>query len=248
MGKKLETPPLIEAVCEFRFNEKTKWDWIIPGQLYDKVKVEFPERAQISGVGFQIQASPKKNPVASVQNLPDRVQLKRADGSAIVQVGYNLLAINVLRPYPGWTKFLALITNIFNEYHSLAGAIELERVGLRYINQLAISDEFSEIGNMITLTPPLSGKLTRPIHSFYQRYELEQDNPEGILINQTGTQQDDKGNPLIMLDLDFGSTKVRRLKSASQVKTWLDRAHNCVYDAFVSSLTPKLYAKFKGNF
>jgi uncharacterized protein (TIGR04255 family) len=246
MGEKLETPPLIEAVCEFRFTGKTNWDWIIPGQLYDRVKSEFPERAQISGVGFHIQASPKKNPVASVQNLPDRVQFKRADGSAIVQVGYNLLAINILRPYPNWTEFLTIIINIFNEYHSIAGTIELERIGLRYINQLSISAEFSEIGKMITLTPPLTGKLARPIHSFYQRYELEQDNPEGLLINQTGTQKDDKGNPVIVLDLDFGSTKVRRLKSATQVKTWLERAHNCIYDAFVSSLTPKLYAKFRG--
>ena len=246
MGEKLGTPPLIEAVCEFRFTEKTAWDWIIPGQLYDKVKAEFPERAQISGVGFHVQTSPKKKPVASVQNLPDRVQLKRADGSAIVQVGYNLLAINVLRPYPSWTEFLVLITRIFNEYHSIAGTIELERIGLRYINQLTISDEFSEIVNMITLIPPLTGKLARPIHSFYQRYELEQDNPEGLLINQTGTQQDEKGNPVIVLDLDFGSTKVQKLKSVAQAKKWLDRAHNCVYEAFVSSLTPKLYDKFRG--
>lgn len=246
MGEKLKIPPLVEALCEFRFVETTPWDWVLPGQLYDKIKADFPERAQFQGVGFQVQALPKVKPIASIHSLPDRIQLKRTDGSAMVQVGYNLLAINQLRPYPTWTEFSELIMRIYREYQEIVRNIELERIGLRYINQLLIPDKIAGIGDMITLTPPLTGKLARPIQAVYQRYEIEQDNPEGLLIHQTGTQQDEQGNPILVLDLDFGSTKVQGLKNEQDVKKWLDLAHDRVYEAFVASLNPKLLAELKG--
>lgn len=247
MGEKLKTPPLIEALCEFRFAENANWDWVLPGQLYDKIKTDFPERAQIQGVGFQVQASPKLKPVASIHTLPDRVQLKRLDGSAMVQVGYNLLAINQLKPYTSWTEFLSLIMRIFETYQEIAGVVDLERIGLRYINQLVVTDSNSKVSDLITLAPPLTGTLARPIHAFYQRYEIEQENPEGILVHQTGTQQDEQENPIFILDVDFGSTKVQDLKSADSVKNWLEQAHNRVHEAFVASLTTHLYSDMKGK-
>jgi len=246
MGEKLKTSPLIEALCEFRFAENTVWDWIIPGQLYDKIKADFPERAQIQGVRFQVQSPPNVKPVASIPPLPDRIQLKRTDGTAMVQVGYNLLAINHLEPYPTWTEFLALVMHIFEEYRRIVQTIELERIGLRYINQLAVSENIAEIGNITTLTPPLTGNLARPIHAFYQRYEIEQDNPEGLLIHQTGTQLNQQGDPVFVLDLDFGSAKVQGLKSSQDVINWLNLAHDRIYEAFVGSLKPDLYTKLKG--
>lgn len=246
MGDKLKTPPLIEALCEFRFAESANWDWVLPGQLYDKIKNDFPVRDQIQGIGFQVKASPKVKPAASIHTLPDRVQLKRADGSSMVQVGYHLLAVNQLRPYTSWTEFRAFIMSIFETYHEIAEEIDLERIGLRYINQLAVTDLLINAGDALTLTPPLTGVLDRPIHAFYQRYEIEQENPEGILVHQTGTQIDEHDNPVFVLDLDFGSTKVKELKNAEAVKNWLELAHDRMYEAFVASLKPSTYLNLKG--
>lgn len=98
----------------------------------------------------------------------------------------------------------------------------------------------------MTLTPPLTGTLDRPLHTFYQRYEIEQENPEGILVHQTGTQKDEIGNSVLVLDLDFGSVKVKDLKNAEAVKNWLNLAHDRMYEAFVASLTPSTYSSLKG--
>jgi uncharacterized protein (TIGR04255 family) len=247
MGDKLKSPPLVEALCEFRFSEKAAWDWVLPGQLYDKIKDDFSERAQIPGFGLMLQASPKDLPAASIKSLPERMQLKRADGSAMVQVGYNLLAINQLIPYPSWTEFSKLILRIYREYQAIVGSIELERIGLRYINHLRPSDAGTTISDVLTLTPSLSGALARPVRAFYQRYEIENENPTGLLIHQTGTQQDEQGRSIIILDLDFGSTKVKDLLDLQDVKHWLDQAHDRVHEAFVASLNPKLYSELKGE-
>jgi len=246
MGEKLKTPPLIEALCEFRFIPGSPWDWVLPGQLYDRIKGEFPIRSQIERMGVEVQSAPRAKPIATIHTGPERVQLKRADGSAMVQVGFNLLAINHLRPYTSWTEFLALIMRIFDDYQGIAGKNELERIGLRYINHLLVPEN-AEIGDVIALAPPLTGNLVRPIQAFYQRYEIEEDNPEGVLIHQTGTIQDELGKPLFVLDLDFGSTRVQNLIYPQEVREWLNQAHDRVYDAFVSSLNPILYSALIGK-
>ena len=134
MGEKLKNPPLVEALCEFRFSEDSNWDWILPGQLYDKVGAEFPEHTQFQSIGLQVQASHKSIPAASIYTAPDRVQYKRSDGSAMIQVGPYLLAINQLKPYTTWAEFSALIIRIYEEYCGIAGNTRIARIGLRYIN------------------------------------------------------------------------------------------------------------------
>ncbi len=243
MGEKLKTPPLVEALCEFRFAEDSAWDWVLPGQLYEKIRADFPKRAQIQGFGVQVQAPPKAKPIASVHPAPERVQFIRSDDSAMVQVGFNLLAINQLKPYSSWNEFSALIMQIYEDYCQIAGETRMARIGLRYINQLRTSES---IADTLTVTPPLTGNLTRPLQSFYQRYELQFDEPDGILIHQTGTRQNEEEQPVFVLDLDFGSTSVQDLSSPQLVSVWLDQAHARVYEAFTASLNEALYLSLKG--
>lgn len=245
MGEKLKSPPLIEALCEFRFAGDPSWDWVIPGQLYDKIGQEFSERAQIKGLGVLVEAAAQEQPIATIHTGPERVQLKRKDGSAMVQVGPHLLAVNHLRPYPNWETFADLVMRIFGVYRTLAPQFRLERVGLRYINQIDLPKSPFQMKSLITLAPPLTGALDRPLKSYYQRYEIEQDNPKGLLIHQTGIRVNQEDALILVLDLDFGSTQVQSLEKIEDVRVWLDTAHDRVYEAFVSSLNPQQYEKMK---
>ncbi len=245
MGEKLTSPPIVEALCEFRFVPSDTWDWTIPGLLYEKIKGEFPERSQFKGLGVQIHLGPNAPPAADMRTGPERVQLKRSDDSAMVQIGENLLAINHLRPYPDWENFRELILNILQKYRDVTESVPLlERIGLRYINQIEVPQDKFETGDYITLEPPLSGSLDKPLSSFYQRYELVQDSPVGVLIHQTGIQRK-KDQTVIMLDLDFGSEDVKHITDTDGIKTWLDSAHARVLDAFIASLNRNLYDRMK---
>lgn len=241
MGEKLAHPPLVEALCEFRFLPTSPWDLTIPGQLYERIKDEFTERAQLPGFGVEIQSTPRLSPVATIHSGPERVQLRRPDGSAMVQVGEHLLAINQLPPYPTWEVFVGLIGQILGEYWPMVGEARLARIGLRYINQIPVHAAHLRVGDYLTLVPPLAGGLDRPLASFYQRYELSYDRPFGLLIHQTGTRRSDE----MVLDLDFSSTLVQGLATVDEVRRWLDAAHERVYEAFVASLDPDLLAKLK---
>lgn len=244
MGEKLAKPPVIEAICEFRFAETAPWEWTIPGQLYDKIGQEFADRSQLQGMGVQIKASQSAPPIATIQPAPNRVQLKRQDGSAMVQIGPHLLAINHLKPYPEWETFRLLITRIFDQYRSITGDAPLERIGLRYINEIAVPDYPFDIGSYITLDPPLTGALDRPLRSAYQRYELEEEQPVGALIHQSGIRREE-GKTAIILDLDFGSTMANQTRATDEIRDWLDAAHDRIYESFVASLNPEMYEKLR---
>jgi hypothetical protein len=43
---------------------------------------------------------------------------------------------------------------------------------LRYINQIPLSEEMTDLSLLISVAPPLTGRLQRPLLGFYQRYEL----------------------------------------------------------------------------
>lgn len=242
--EKLKKSPLVEAVCEFRFSDDLAWDWTVPGILYEKVKVEFSERAQLEGMALSVQLSPKSPQPPVIQSGPERIQFKRKDGKAMLQIGPRMLAINCFPPYSGWEDFREVIRRMYAEYVQILGGNALRQLGLRYINRIDFPQSGSAFGDFITLEPPLRGSLTKPVSTFFQRYELTIDEPMAALIHQSGLQKVGE-QWMLVIDLDFVSNRVADLKSAQSVFAWLDSAHSNIHSAFVDSLNPDLYRRLK---
>jgi uncharacterized protein (TIGR04255 family) len=243
MSELLKNPPLVEAVCEFQFDPSSKWDWTLPGRLFDKIGKEFSERMDVHRMGLTIQqASGKVSQSSIIEAGPDRIQLKRPDGSAMIQVGPRQLIINHLRPYPNWNPFRELILRMYETYNSLIEGSSLGRIGLRYINQIELTGkDYKEI---INVWPTFSHSLKKEVSTLFQRYELKHDNPEGLLIHQTGLIQVEDKNMLV-LDLDFVASSVSSITSRKHVADWLDQAHDRVEESFIDSLTPSAYKRLK---
>jgi uncharacterized protein (TIGR04255 family) len=239
MGEKLKAPPLVEAVCQFSFSESAPWDWTLPGRLFDRIGAEFSEKAALEGV--EVQLAPG---ATQVVKAPDRLQMKRQDGSAMVQVGPHMLAINQLVPYPGWEAFLDLSMRIYGDYAGVCGHCGLSRIGLRYINQIVLSGDACDLAEYTTLDPPLKGALSRPLAAFYQRYELQHESPPGILVHQTGIQKAGSERHL-MIDLDFGSVGLTGTVPVTGITSWLNAAHERIHETFVASLNPALYERLR---
>lgn len=246
MREQLANPPLVEAVCEFRFSDpKEQWDWTVPGRLYDRIKDDFPDREQVQGLGFTLQVGKgDQSAVPTIQGGLDRVLMSREDKSAFVQVGPNQLAINHQLPYPGWEIFSALIQRVLETYLELAPS-SFQRVGLRYINRIPARFEgLLEIGSLTTLGPPIPAEIKRPLTNFYQRYELRHDEPVGILVHQTGMQVFSENEFALVLDLDFGSLP-DHAPDVGGAEAWLRVAHDRIEEAFLASVNPDLLSKMK---
>jgi uncharacterized protein (TIGR04255 family) len=242
MGEKLKNPPLIEALCEFRHISPAAWDWTIPGQLFGRIRSDFPKRSEVKLLGIEIKPG-SGIASAAVRTAPERVQFARADGSAMVQVGPGVLVVNQLRPYDAWESFRALIVKTHAQYRSLGEFPAFDRIGLRYINRMPASQ--GRWSDLITVSPAFPREIGSPLLSFHQRYELAIENPSGTLIHQTGTVQDESGVH-VMLDLDFGSDRLQGVGGDQGVEAWLDGAHHQIERAFLASLNPKYYESLRG--
>lgn len=126
----------------------------------------------------------------------------------------------------------------------LCGECNLQRIGLRYINQISLPEDKCDLENFISVAPSLMGALDRPLAGFYQRYEIIHDSPKGILIHQSGIHKTDQGNA-IMVDLDFASLELQGISDQPAVENWLNIAHDRIYESFVGSLNPSLYNKLR---
>ncbi|HEY8347018.1 MAG TPA: TIGR04255 family protein [Symbiobacteriaceae bacterium] len=248
MGEKLKAPPLVEALCEFRFGAGTPWDWTVPGRLYERIKDDFPERSEVGShsFGLVVAAPGQPIPVSPPAGVPERVQLKRKDGSALVQVAPYRLVINHLRPYKSWESFRELIFGIFDQYREIVYTVEVDQVGLRYINQIPMVPPYEEYIDTVTVRPNFTSPLAQPLKSFFQRYELEYNSPRGVLIHQTGTTEIN-GRTVIILDLDFVSQDTRRLSNMEEIEKFLDAAHDRIGEAFVASIDPPLYERLRSG-
>ncbi len=51
-----KNPPILEAVCEFRFVPGSPWDWTIPGLFFGRVCDEFPEKKHQNVVDVAMEA------------------------------------------------------------------------------------------------------------------------------------------------------------------------------------------------
>ena len=233
MAESLRNPPLAEAIFELQLKPTAGWDWTVAGLLYERFKEQFSERGQavavaMPGLPVNIQ------PVMGFQ----RVQLKRSDGSAMIQIAPNQLVVNHLRPYPGWVSFKKLVLAVVEGF--LASGPRLDPIGmhLRYVNLVGPLPRQGDLSAVLTVLPQLSGPLMRESAGFYQRHELIYDQPKGVLVLQAGLTVMEKGTQGV-LDLDFVSATngAGGVDTVEALSTWLEEAHENVGAAFRADRT-----------
>lgn len=245
MGDKLRHPLVAEVVCEIQFDPKGPWETDTREKIALAVKSEFSERIELKTVGVQFQLSQAFQSPPQMYSGTERLQLKRADGSAMLQLQAHLLAINILKPYPGWEAVREMIFRAFSIYAEIAKPLGLARIGLRYVNLIDVPDRPYEINDYLVGATSMADILKRPISGFYQRSELNYEDLEGVLIHQLGMTQHEKKEALLV-DLDFITSKDGvELNNQGSLGIWLEMAHDTVSRAFIASLNPRFLDKLR---
>lgn len=244
MGERLERAPLVEALCELRFEERVIPENARITALFERIADEFSEQsvAEEEQVRVSLEGSVPRADVVRDR----RFRFSRADGSALVQLGAGVLVINHLPEYGGWESYCPTILKVVRAHHEAVGERSIVRANLRYINRLHAQMTPAKIADLVTVTPSLEGSLKRRIIHFYQRYELSLDEPPGVLVHQTGSLPH-PGEPVMMLDLDVSSPMSLKTGDIEGLSVWLKAAHDVISRAFVESLNNHYYQRLKGS-
>ena len=95
MGRKYENPPIVEALCEFRF-DGTPWKSIYPGYIYKEIEKEYP----IDRIARGFSLSPEGKFI-----IEQRFQFCKENEQGIIQINEHLLSVHLLNAYTSWNYF-----------------------------------------------------------------------------------------------------------------------------------------------
>jgi len=223
-------PPLKEVVCEFRFDGK--WDNVIIGLFYDKMKDRYPVRESkifiTSEIKFDQSGAQTQN-----QFKEEISQFYSNDKSRLVQIGRNLLSINILKGYSGWLDYLSNIKLAFDcfcdIYNNVSKITKIIRIGLRYINEIEIQTDSATINleHYFNLRPEMPEQFSF-VDSFNLMVEVPF-KPDKLRVNFLQLP-----NYNYFFDLDYG---IERIIKNDEIKKHLNQAHKNIKDIFDSSLS-----------
>jgi len=242
MTRRYRKPPIVEAICEFRF-EPGDWDSAMLGLVWEHVKQKFPKRQDVQKLGVEIVPTPS-GAEHKVTQRP-MVRYVAEDGRVFMQVGPHFMSVNHLAPYTGWEDFRPLIETAFNAYQREAKAKMVTRIGLRYINRVELPESPVELEEYLELRPFVGSALPHDHASFIVGVDFPFNEGRDVLRLQVATTQPEReGDVALILDLDHFTLKPTGVPVDQVSSSWLESAHTRVEDAFEAAITNKLRLMF----
>lgn len=240
-----ETPPLVEAIIAIHLETGETWDWTIPGLLYGKLKEQFPKKSQEQSIQFEV-AQNAKNP--RIQGVPVKMRFTKEDGSQLVQIAPDMLTYNTVEEgYPGWESFLISFSEIVGSYSQVYPEAKINRLGLRYINDVHIPNDEQENINLDdwfklgVQLPEMEQKYSQ--EGLLMRTTMKFLQPE-LLMNLTFVREQRvaKDKVLFRLDLDMFKlfdSAICIADALPRLREWLVDAHNIIEATFSNAFTDK---------
>lgn len=243
MARTYTKPPLIEAVCDFRFSSSQPWDWTIPGLFYEQIQDRFPIKEQLNTVETIIDPSQGK----FVQQAQPKLQFSSENRDVVIQIGPDNLSVHKLPPYDSWANFKNRIFEHLQIYSKAAHPSGLTNIALRYINHIELSHADEELEDYFRVMPQVPSPIPQIFPSFLLNLDIPYNSPESGLRITFGTVVPKKpGSFAYILDLNM-SSKNDSVPSNDQVMEWLETAHERVEGAFDASFTDKAHCEIFGE-
>lgn len=244
VSRQYHNPPLVEAVCEFRFTTDTQWDLTIPGLIYEHVGEGFPHKEQRLVQELSIKRGPEE--LQHQMGTTERMMFLTSDRKTFIQVGPHLLVVNRLKPYPTWAQVKPQIETAFGALTTiLEGAVGLERIGLRYINRIEIASESVDVDDYFEFRPFLGKELPQNMTSFIVGCTLPfSEGRDSCKVQLTSTRPEHTDTSAFLLDLDYFVTRPQAVSPDGALE-WVETAHQEIENLFEGCIKDPLRVIFK---
>jgi len=198
--RQYKNPPIREALCEIHFVGGAEWDFFTPTRLYEALRSDYPaEPRQRMQAGVQLQANEAQQGL-TLQTGGPLVHLLSEDETRQLTAGSSLLVVHTLAPYEGWERFQERIATAVDRYTAITQADAVERIGVRYINQINIPRPSVRLEEYFTAPPRLPDDLAVSLRGFFARIEAQYDDGLAKLIQTIASVEAEM--PSFILDLD----------------------------------------------
>lgn len=227
-------PPLIEALCELRFEPGRPWDQTIPGLLYADVRESFPIREQEDQTEIQFRLDSQR----VQRQTTKRMRFFNSGKTALIQVSPDALVINHLQPYPGWEVFRSKILTALDRYKAVAEPKAVSACALRYINRIPVPSEGAILEHYLVTVPNVPKNLPEALVGWALSLDIPHLERKGIVRLEAGAAPVAEGeDAAFVLDIRFSALAPQDLGLEDSLTAWIDGAHDVVQETFEASIT-----------
>lgn len=243
MPKTYKNPPLLEAVCEFRFVIAGNYSAEQVSTFYEIIKGSFPlqKKGKINKLEFRIdtEKTPEENKGSISQDFYEFEQYFSEDEKYSIQLDGGRVSIHRIKPYTAWSQFLPLIQTVYGAYLETFKPKELVRIGVRYINEIVLPVDAFIFSDYFTLSASVPSLNEDNRQSIFLGSAFEQEGGRDAIKVQFGDKQlpEETGNKAFVLDLDY--FLVTATVALDEVDEWLTTAHTNLEKVFEGIVTEK---------
>ncbi len=254
MRQQYPNPPIREAVCEFRYQEDGHWDWAAPGLVYSALSNEFPQRLADEIPPTPVAPSVESPNLSSpgLQQLEMRFVPQRplrfwreSDESGFIAVAPYRLGIHHFRPYPSWERFSEIIGKGARAYRDVLSPTKVQRIGLRYINDINLGRRFVGLEEFFDFYPFVGQNIPQTLSRFHCLVQIDfEDGRDSLTLQIANAPQPEEGNAQVILDLDYFLARPDTFELTETTK-WLETAHANLENVFEGCLKDSARALFR---
>jgi uncharacterized protein (TIGR04255 family) len=239
---KYPNPPIQEAICEVHFDLSDPLALPRMELLKAVWASEYSEQRWVSERNVKFQISPEGIQTQD-RNLGQRLICKTTDGRRLVQLSGLFLAVNQLKPYPGWEEsFRDTVLLRAKELQKTVGPLRFKRVGLRYINRVDFPQVPLVWEDWFELKLPTPDLPEARQREFQMQFHYELPASRRLIVNVAALgSPDGKVSPVILdLDLVWEGTP-REPAELRQTLELVHGPHKLAFEAYLNDTTRKLF-------
>ena len=196
----LSKAPIVEAVLDIRVVLSVTWEETkFLSELKQRLQ-DFPKVEPLRQARYQIPIGKQNNP--TVEDLGCvGFKLHSSNKLHIAQFNKGAFVFSRLQPYENWEQFSAEALRLWGIYCELLKPKEVTRIGLRFINRIAIKQEKVELTDYYKYPPKPLEELNWALTD-YLHHDVMQVPETPYRVNLIKTVQNVPGEIGLILDID----------------------------------------------
>ncbi len=244
-ARHLNNAPIREALLDIRVGRTQKVSVSVLEGYHEAVKGRYPTKNMTSKGQLTVQVKAgESHPVVQQSGGPVGYVFKSSDGKQIVQVKQEGFTFNRLRQYEQWTSFRDEARDLWKHYVEVASPESVERIALRYINQINLPLPLANFKEYLLTVPEIAPELPQGLAKFFMRLVIP-DPEKDAVANVTQTMEPPSKESLpIILDIDVFKM-VKCDARSNQIWDAFEILHDFKNEVFFKSITSKAVEMFK---
>jgi len=238
----LSRAPIVEAAMDIRVVPSVPWD---ENNLQTQLKqrlADYPKIEQLREARYQV--NPAKGVTPTVEDFGCvGLKLHAADSPYIAQFNKVSFVFSRLKPYEDWVRFHEEAFRLWTIYNDLLRPTEVRRIGLRFINRIAIQQSKVELSDYYKNPPAPLKDLDWPLGG-YLHHDVIQVPGTSYSVNLIKTVQNVAGEIGLILDIDVFSQNHFQYDEAA-IRLELNQMRWVKNKIFFNSLTTKALEELK---